>query len=183
MTDFMLDLETMGRNPGCAIMQIGACQFDRKTGEIGKTLLVNVDLHDCVTKGFVIDPSTLYWWMGQSDSARKSVIADPRLSIRMALLEYVNLFDGLDKNSINVWCHATFDLPILHTAMNKLEIRTPYHYAAGKDIRTAVELAGINGRDAIKLFPREGEHHTALDDCKHQVKYLVHCLNRIQLVD
>jgi DNA polymerase III epsilon subunit-like protein len=33
----MLDLETMGKRAGCAIVSIGAVEFDINTGEIGRT--------------------------------------------------------------------------------------------------------------------------------------------------
>lgn len=33
-TDIMIDIETLGRTPGCAIIQIAAVPFNINTGEI-----------------------------------------------------------------------------------------------------------------------------------------------------
>ena len=37
-----------------------------------------------------------------------------------------------------------------------------------RDVRTAVDLLGINPKE----FTRDGTYHNALDDCLHQIKYL-----------
>jgi hypothetical protein len=60
--------------------------------------------------------------------------------------------------------------------MKDLEIVPNFSYKIGLDLRTLVYLAGTNVRNHI----REGTHHDALEDCKHQVKYCVEALNRIK---
>jgi len=42
--DIMLDIETMGIRPTSAIVQLGACYFDRITGEIGDKFFMRTDL-------------------------------------------------------------------------------------------------------------------------------------------
>ncbi len=43
MRDCMIDFETLGTGPDAAIIQVGACYFDRVTGEIGATFKRNFD--------------------------------------------------------------------------------------------------------------------------------------------
>ena len=64
MEDLMLDIETMGNRSTSAIIQIGACYFDRVTGEIGETFLENILLKSSVEDwGLTVDSLTIQWWM------------------------------------------------------------------------------------------------------------------------
>ena len=51
MKDLMVDIETLGVSHDSVITQIGACYFDRNTGEIGAKFIANIDLSSC-TKCF-----------------------------------------------------------------------------------------------------------------------------------
>ena len=69
MKHVMIDLETMGLSPGCAITQIGACFFDLNTLTFGNTFQVNIDLISSCEMGFVLEPHTVDWWMRQDRKA------------------------------------------------------------------------------------------------------------------
>ena len=43
MKDVMIDFETLGNSNNAVVVQIGACYFDRKTGEIGYKFETNID--------------------------------------------------------------------------------------------------------------------------------------------
>jgi len=163
----MLDFETLGTNVNAPVVQIGACYFDRQTGEIGKTLKLNVSLSSMVKGGAKIDGETVEWWLKQSEAARKSITADPKENDLNAFI-LLNEFLGSAKN---IWSHATFDFVILTETLRRLNIKPMFHYKAAKDIRTLTDLAKISLTD--QNFIREGVHHDALEDCKFQVKYCV----------
>jgi len=67
----MIDLETMGTRPDAPIIAIGAVSFDVDTDWVWRTFYVNIDLQSAVSAGAKIDPSTVMWWMKQSDEARR----------------------------------------------------------------------------------------------------------------
>ena len=170
MKDVMLDIEAIDTRPTSAIMQIAACYFDRKSGKIGKTFFENIDLKSCIQKGLTVSGDTLYWWFEQSDNARMSMIKKPRGKIENVLKR----FKTFTKDAETIWCHATYDFPIINNAMVVCGIK-PMNFLSARDIRTVADLAGIKVRD----FKREGVHHTALDDCKFQVEYVKHAIDKI----
>lgn len=174
MKDVMLDLETFGVNKQAVIVQIGACFFDRVTGEIGETFKVNVNPESAVKAGCRMDAQTVSWWMSQSDAARTSVLAKPQVNI-FDSMEHLNQFLSPAKH---IWSHATFDFCIVMEVLSLLGIKPKFSYKDARDIRTLSHLTGNKKFDGN----REGTHHDALDDCKHQVKYCVEALNSLRRV-
>ena len=67
----MIDLETMGTKSDSIITQIGLVLFDRD--KIVSEFKVNVDINDSLRLGLSVEGDTLYWWLKQSDEARKSI--------------------------------------------------------------------------------------------------------------
>jgi hypothetical protein len=173
VTDAMIDLETLGNGKNAAVVQIGACFFDRVTGEVGPLFKINVDLQSAVDSGAEMDASTILWWLGpdSGEAARKSIL-EPGDPISLAFTS-LNMFLG---QCHNIWSHATFDFVIVQETLKRLRIPPKYSYRAARDIRTLMELSGVDP----KSFPREGVHHDALADCIHQVKYVVAALQELR---
>lgn len=163
MKDCMLDLETLGNGENKCVVQIGACYFDRTTGEIGKTFKVNVDAKSATDEGFQLDAPTVYWWLSQSQAARESILAEPRIPIRDA---FSQLSDFL-VDATCIWSHATFDFVTVMETYRKLDIKPQFSYRTARDIRTLIDLLNIS----IDKTPRDGVHHDGLSDAIHQVKY------------
>ena len=168
----MIDMETLGNGKHAAVIQIGACYFDRNTGEIGQTFDMNIDAESAVRSGAEMDAATVYWWLSQSKEAIDSVIAQPRIDTTLAF-EALNEFL---KDAKTIWSHATFDFVILTETLKRLQIKPSFRYTVARDIRTLVDLAKIT----FSKTKREGLHHNGLDDCKHQVKYCVEAMNKIK---
>jgi len=170
MKEIMLDIETMDTLPTAAIMQIGACYFDRESGKIGKTFFANIDLNSCIEKGLTVNGDTIYWWLSQSDSARESMLKKPRGKVENVLKRFRKFANG----ATTIWCHASYDFPIVTNAMVACGI-DPMNFLIVRDIRTISDLSGMRVRD----FKRDGVHHTALDDCSFQVKYIRYAIDKI----
>ena len=172
MKDVMLDLETLGNGKNKCICQIGACYFDRETGEIGATLKINVDAKSHVKYGGELDADTVYWWLNQSKEAQNSILAGPRIGI----VEAFNQLNEFLSSAGAVWSHATFDFVTIQETFKQLGIKPTFHYRVARDLRTIVDA----GKVTINKIKREGLHHDALEDCKFQVKYCVEALNNIK---
>ena len=171
MKDVMLDFETLGNGTNKCICQVGAVYFDKTTGELGKSFKANIDAATHEKYGGRLDANTVYWWLAQSDEARNSLLVDKK--------PIYNVFEELNDfltGSARIWSHATFDFVTLMETMKQLGIRPTFNYKQGLDLRTLTYLAGVKIND----IPREGIHHDALDDCKHQVKYCVLSLNAVK---
>jgi hypothetical protein len=175
MKHAMIDFETFGKGihgGTSAVCQVGACYFDPLTGEVGKTISMNIDADSHVHQGDgKLDADTVYWWLQQSDAARKSLLEN-RLNIHDAML---NLNEFL-KDAKHIWSHATFDFVLLGRCLRSCNIKPNFSYKAGMDIRTLVYLAGTQ----VSKHERAGTHHNGLDDCIYQVKYVTEALNVVK---
>lgn len=169
----MIDIETLGIRPTSAIVQIGACYFDRETGEIGETFCESIR-HDYNNDQFTVDYKTIKWWTEQSYQAMESVFNDEAYTITSSIIRLKKFL----KDAEFVWSHATFDIPILMNSFEKTGHEFPVSYKGFRDIRTLIDLSGYEV-DLKNL----GIRHNALDDCKYQVRYCVKALKKLKGVD
>jgi exodeoxyribonuclease VIII len=171
MQDLMVDIECMGKVPDAVIVQIGACYFDRYTGEVGKTFSGNISLLN--TSG-QFDGSTVLWWLEQSKKGNALSFLN-----NTETEEYVlSTFRYFANDAKRIWSHATFDFVLLQNALRRLSIPL-LPYRSARDIRTLVDLAGNTN-----IRRTEGKSHDGLEDCLYQVKYCVECFNKLKgLVD
>lgn len=166
----MIDLETMGKNPDAPIISIGAIFFDPQTGDMGPEFSKTIDLE---TTGGIIDRDTIKWWLKQSREAQSALLTD-EIPLDDALLQ---LREFIDENSgeffVQVWGNgANFDNVILRRSYERQGIPCPWRYYNDRDVRTIVELGKAIDFDARTAIPFEGERHNALDDARHQAKYV-----------
>lgn len=177
--DVMLDIETFGNTSTAAIVQVAAVLFDRNTGKEIDSFKAEVDPVSSVDAGMTMDAQTVMWWLQQSKPAQKSITKQPRGSIREVLTNFNTFISRHEPNPRNVivWCHATFDFPIMENAYKLLNINSPWHYRSARDLRTLVDLGGV---DVYNDYANNGTAHDALDDCRFQVKYTYDCLKKTQ---
>jgi hypothetical protein len=161
----MLDLETMGKRAGCAIVSIGAVEFDLNTGEIGRQFYERVDLQSCLNVGLFAEASTVYWWMMQSKEARKELCkpADPLKNVLEQFSSFI-----MQLGEVQIWGDgAAFDLSILKAAYYAVNEKEPWYFRNERDVRTIVMFAPKIKENM--LFT--GIMHNPISDCKHQIKY------------
>ncbi|HAU8193203.1 TPA: exonuclease [Escherichia coli] len=176
----MIDLETMGTNTNAPIVVIGAVFFDPQTGEIGPVFYIVISLTDAMNTGAVPDGGTIKWWLKQSSEARAAILTD-QVKLRDALSrfrEFINEYS--DEKFVQVWGNgATFDNAILRTSYERLDIPCPWRYHNDRDVRTIVELGKTIDFDARTVIPFEGVRHNALDDARHQAKYVTATIQKL----
>ena len=168
-TRVMLDIETLGIDPGAAILSIGACTFDREG--VGETVELSVDLESCQDRGLEIDADTLQWWLGQDDAAREILTGGAALPTALSELRgflETNDYDELWANS------PKFDMAHLEAAYDALDWPTPWAFYELRDVRTVTELPG-----AVEL-EQDGTEHDALDDAVHQAREVAATLRALE---
>lgn len=171
MNDYSIDLETLGNRFNAAILSIGAVQFDRYTGNIGKTFYREVNIDSALRFGEVTG-STLQWWMGQGDNAKRIFSDQNKATLAQALMDLGKFLPTTGM----VWGNgATFDITILEHAAFKQGLTLPWQFWNIRDMRTAVDMVGYRKGD----LPFEGVAHNALDDAKHQAKVIAHCFGKV----
>lgn len=160
----MIDLETMDTAPTAAIVSIGAVKFNNDG--ILDEFYATIDLQNAVDNGLTMSPSTVQWWINQTnktdtfDSNKSDLLA----SVLKAFSEWIG-FDSV------IWGNgADFDNVILRSAYNACDIPVPWRYYNNMCYRTIKNL-----------FPttmnRVGSHHNALDDAKSQALHLISICN------
>jgi hypothetical protein len=173
MTDVMVDLETVGKRPGCALISIGAVEFSPLTGELGREFYQVVNIKSCKEFGLEEDPETVKWWLGQEKAARKTYDQARNKShskpLVIALERLTAWLEPIGKRSVSMWgCGAGFDQPILVAAYEAAGMIVPWEFWNDRCYRT---LKGLYGGE-IKM-DRQGTHHNALDDARDQARHAV----------
>jgi 3'-5' exoribonuclease-like protein len=163
----MLDVETWGTNPGCAIRSIGAVAFNME-GKLRKSFYVNVT----DTFGFTEDDTVEFWKVLEEkhpEILRWFSIPAP-YSLSGALLKLFDFFKGV--NGKYLWCHgASFDEPIIRSATYDFPFKAPWDHRNVRDTRTLYELAGF--KSDKEILPRDEtkyRKHHALDDALYQTE-------------
>lgn len=171
MDNIMIDMETLGVSVYSPIISIAAVFFEID-GSVGKTFYRVVDLKSALSHGQV-EPSTLAWWMSQSDEARK-IFSDPgAISLELVLRDLDAFITEEDNSeSVKVWGNgSSFDNAILAQAYRDFGISLPWRFRNDRDVRTIVDLAKcLKSIDPLKLAIREGVYHNALADALFQVQ-------------
>lgn len=170
MTAVMLDIETLGRSRGCAIVSIGAVEFG--PDGLGESFYRSVSLTSCEMVGLDVDAETVEWWLSQDDEARGEITGGIDLS--NALAEFTTFYRGADE----VWANApAFDCEILEAAYEAVALAEPWSYDEERCHRT------------LRAFPQAadvepvGDAHNALDDAVYQAEVAYRTLNRLEYWD
>ena len=161
--DIMVDLETLGTKPDALIIAIGAVAFDNRM--VRGTFYRTIDWQSAADFGGKVDMSTIRWWFGQSDEARKAILKDGS-PIVLVLSEFTDWLGQYD--NVTIWGNgATFDNVILGTAYNRLGIEKPWKYNADRCYRTVKELYP----EVPRVKPSVA--HNALADALAQAEHLI----------
>lgn len=174
MQDFSIDLETADNRYSSAILAIGVCQFDRNTGQTGKTFYRELYFKNSARYG-TVGADTITWWMEQSDEARKLFtrqFTKDKCLLPRALTELAAFIP----KGARVWGNgATFDITILEHAYSQIAQQQPWEFWNIRDMRTAVDMADYQKN----TIPFAGTAHNALDDATHHAKVISWCFNKV----
>jgi exodeoxyribonuclease VIII len=168
----MLDIETLGTKPGSVILSIGAVEFDYRSAALGATYEAYINIDKSMEMGFLVDESTMGFWRSRKPEAQQTLfrandsLQDP-LATMTEFREWVRSFGNT--NLIRVWGFGSdFDNAMVAAYFAKCNVNLPWRYYNNRCFRT---LADIGKQFGIAEPGREGIHHNALDDAKHQARY------------
>lgn len=172
MENIMLDVETLGNTTNSAILQVAMVKFDEE-GNIGASLSIRIDTEEQLRLGAEKTQSTLDWWQKTNPVLLESLMTEDLMSVDQAIAA-INRFVGFNDK---IWCHATFDLPILGNLYRLAGKRVPWSYKLNRDIRTLVDVACL---DLSEYDWVKEKTHDALDDCCFQIKYTTDAIKKIK---
>lgn len=161
-THAMIDLETLGTTPDCAVLTIGGVKFDpnlihKPTQEFYYRFEVNEQLD----KGRTTLESTLEWWGKQDEAVREEALGDGNRTPVIEVLQALNKWCvGVDA----FWCQGpAFDICILENLYRQYDHHIPWAFWKIKDSRTLFSIMPKDPRKEINFSA-----HNALEDCKVQ---------------
>lgn len=161
----MVDIETLGTEPGCAILSVGSVQFTLADG-LGYQFHERVDPVSCEEAGLSLDADTVQWWATQENVSDVLAGGD---DLEPVLTEFAR---GAEECDV-VWANSpSFDLAILQAAGEAVGVEMPWAFYEERDFRTLKNLP-----DAVEV-EHEGTEHDALDDAIYQARYALENLRR-----
>jgi len=175
----MIDIETLGTKPYCAILSIGAVEFDMHSGKTGKEFYMKIDPKSCLNRGLQIDIDTVMWWMAQSDAARNEFRNKKEsFSIERVLNEFTKYFKGMDKD-VQVWANPPgFDCNHIEEAYTKvLNSHAPWSHRQSRCYRTILKMVPAAETPSVET----GTAHKAIDDCFYQISRLRYAVKALGL--
>ena len=160
----MVDIETLGTDPGAAIVSVGAVRFGKSRDR--ETYFESVDPKSATNAGLEIDAETLEWWLERDGPAQAQLIGGRELeTVLREFNDFVTWADTLWANS------PSFDLAILKAAMRAVGMEPNWAFYQERDFRT---LKNLPGRPMIE---QENKHH-ALADAEYQATVAEEMLER-----
>lgn len=160
-SNIMLDLETLGTEPGCAILSIGAALFGK--GSLHDGFYIRISLKSSQDYGLTIDADTLEWWTRQPHKVFAEAMTGGN-SLDAAMFQFRKWIENLHlPPNWTIWSNgASFDAPVLEAAFRKLRMQPPWTHLQERCFRTlrALDPNEPKVEPAIK--------HHALEDAKAQ---------------
>lgn len=161
----MVDIETAGKRPGCIILAIAACTFDKQ-----KIFKNTIDIKVSRAAGFTEDRDTMAWWNKQNPQLRELMFSGTTPTL-IALNDFSDWLKRIHEKDIFVWSKGSnFDFPIIEAAYDKYDLAAPWHYRNVRDLRTLTSLV------PHVQFVRPAIAHDPLEDCYAQVDHAVKVL-------
>lgn len=167
--ELMIDFETLGTDEDAVVISLGACFFDIENGTLGSTFYMAFEIEDQIKKGRVISPSTLKWWMGQSNAAKKVFHeqAKPTQQVLQTFATWVGSVASVSK--VKPWGNgSTFDISIIEHMFRQFQVKAPWLYYNVMDLRTFKRFVANN----VKV-EKLGTNHNAVDDAISQAKFVL----------
>jgi hypothetical protein len=173
--DIMLDLESLGTRPDCAILTLGAIKFNPYVlDSFGDSLYLRIDVDEQLALGREVQEDTLTWWSKQAKDVREEALGEGN---RVSLTEMYRQLNRFCVGATNIWCQGpAFDIVILENIYRQQGWPTPWQFWQIRDSRT---LFGVHGD------PREKGKaglHNALEDCISQAQGVQQIFHRNNIV-
>lgn len=166
----MIDVETLGTRPGSVVWQIGVVAFDiEMRGNLDQGIELNLNPQEQIDLGFKVDWSTIRWWMEQSREAQAAMpkVGLP-LEVALAFVrDYVERWGPVE----GVWGNGPdFDLTAMTMLFQAADMKVPWAYNAGRDVRTTKEVVNGLGLETVRVKPLIA--HSALSDARAQALWV-----------
>lgn len=170
----MVDIETLGREPGAIITTIGAVVGTVEDG-ITDRYYAKISPVNAQSKGLEFDADTVRWWSRQKPGVFKESLSGT-LTLEQAL-EGLTTFIKSNKGKF-VWGNApSFDCSLLEAAYKAVDMKVPWLFYNERCFRT---LKNLLPQEQVKF---EGDKHNALHDAEYQFNVMQAALQQLETLN
>lgn len=163
---YMIDIEALGTSPYAVVTAIGLVYFDED--KILDERYWAVDMTSQPDRD--ISPQTVKWWLEQSKEAQDAMLKSA-VTAEAACLGIQAFY----KRGTPCWAKgSTFDHTIIQSLFESLNLKNPIHHREQWCMRGLMKITNTPPPK------REGTHHNALDDAKHQAEWVQRCLAQVK---
>lgn len=171
-TDFvnlMLDIETLGlvKHGLVPIVSLSLVPFNEYEMFNEMAIYAKMDMEQYDDMSVDVSMSTVVWWMGQSDDARKEFVGGKSnlSSILNNITEYIRDIENYTGKKVKVWAKSPdFDLVLVNKWADELMIEDFYigRYSNYRCVRTVT--------DGVPLDDTDITQHNSFQDCVKQIR-------------
>jgi hypothetical protein len=161
-TDMIFDIETLGNSGKFAVISVAFLPFNSHTKEVGTGRMFKISLEDSIKKGFVVNDSTVLWWLNQDINILTKLltngesIANTCYSIQKYLSEF-----KID----HFWASATLDYQGIENLFSACSMPNPITYDKRLCLRTIRALS-----ETECLYTHPTYTHDPIEDCECELK-------------
>lgn len=117
--DIVVDLETLGIQPGSVILSIAAVTDDA-------SFVDTISLADSIRHRFTVDADTLKWWQEQPEELYIKMTSGTAPVVK-TLIQFSNWLSNY--SDYRIWGNgANFDITLLEVAFRKVGVEIPWKY-------------------------------------------------------
>ena len=157
-THAMIDIETLGTEPDCVVLSVGAVKFNPFNSEEPHTrTLWRPSADEQINSGRSVLESTLEWWAKQEEHVREMTFTEEgRIPVKDFAGDLNKWLTGVDK----IWCQGPqFDMVILENLFKQFDHHRNWAFWQVQDCRTIFNMMPTDPRKAIQQ-----NAHSADDD-------------------
>lgn len=162
----MIDIETLGLEPGSVILSIAAVAFDPSPALEPEVIFdATISVADGLKFGMKINPSTVAWHIDQGSLG--GGCRQRHFNTVQDALEVLWVRIGPDDI---IWANSpNFDCVLIEDAARRVGLQPQWHYRNLRDLRTALAANPTFDKATV---PFVGKRHDPVDDCMHQIALL-----------
>ena len=171
MNDIMLDIETLGTSPGYIVTSFCAVPFHLEEDKPGPyDFYQSISISSSLKNGLKIDPSTMMWWMRQSDKVRDHFAAldHSGQDLKEVLLKFAAFLTHYPPNP-TLWGNGNrFDCGILEGCYKAIGLSSPWTTKLERDMRTYI----MGYEHLYEPSANRETIHDPRKDCLYQIEVL-----------
>ncbi|MGF0347650.1 3'-5' exonuclease [Rhodococcus sp. IEGM1300] len=181
--DIMVDIETLGTEPGSTIFQIAAAAFDITNGDIVSEFDKVADIY--CRDDLKIMGGTLKFWLNDNRETyfklQERASGCPHVMVA-DFWRWLTAFTDQEDADVYLWGNGIlFDNLFLKKAFQEEGLDYPISFRNDRDVRTLREMAEMKaGLTGVPFsYEKVGTAHDALDDVRSQINMVVAAFNSL----